>query len=73
MVSVRINKKKNNDIMTPFRVITFFAGLLFLILGVRFLAVGDAPGALLNGVAGMLFLLASYFSFRNKKLMKKGD
>ncbi len=70
MVSPK-NKKKNTETKTrdmhkTFRLLTFFAGILFLIVGMNSLARGDSPGALLNGFAGLLFLFASYTFFRNK-------
>lgn len=77
MVSTK-NKKKNTQIMPrdpykSFRLLTFFAGILFLIVGTRSLSFGDSAGALLNGLAGLLFLAASYIFFKKKKDLKDGD
>ena len=70
MVSTK--SKKNTQIIRrdpykTFRVLTLFIGILFFIVGMRFLSFGDSAGALLNGIAGLLFLVASYSFFRKKK------
>lgn len=74
MVSTK-NKKKNAEITSgdpykTFRILTFFIGILFLLLGMRFLSSQDPAGALLNGIAGLLFLMASYVFFKKKKDLK---
>ncbi len=77
MVSTK-NKKKNAEITTSdhyktFRILTFFIGILFLLLGMRFLSSHDPAGALLNGIAGLLFLMASYVFFKKKKDFKSSS
>jgi len=77
MVSTK-NKKKNTQVMhrdpyKSFRLLTFFAGILFLIVGMRSLSFRDSAGALLNGLAGLLFLASSYIFFKEKKDLKNGD
>lgn len=77
MVSTK-NKKKNIEIKPRdpyknFRILTFFIGILFFLVGMRSLSFGDSAGALLNGIAGLLFLMASYTFFRKKKDLKKVD
>lgn len=67
-----LKSTKNTQIMRrdpykTFRVLTLFIGILFLIVGMGFLSFGDSAGALLNGIAGLLFLVASYSFFRKKK------
>ncbi len=75
MVSTK-NKKntkiKARDPYKSFRLLTFFAGILFLIVGMRSLSFSDSTGALLNGLAGLLQLSASYIFFRKNKDVKIG-
>ena len=72
MVSTKSKKKsmeiKARDPYKTFRVFALFIGILFLIVGMRSLSFGDSAGALLNGIAGLLFLVASYSFFRKKKV-----
>ena len=75
MVSTQNKRKsaetKTKDMYKTIRLLTFFVGILFLIVGLNSLARGDPPGALLNGFAGLLFFLASYTFFRNKDKKNK--
>ncbi|KYC44950.1 MAG: hypothetical protein APG12_01229 [Candidatus Methanofastidiosum methylothiophilum] len=78
MVSTKTKKKtietKPRDPYKNFRVLTFFAGLLFFVVGMRSLTLGDSAGALLNGLAGVFFLMASYIFFKKKGQIKnKGN
>lgn len=71
MVSTK-TKKKGKEIKpkTPYKNFTFFAlflGIMFLIVGMWFLGSGDSAGALLNGIAGLCFLMASYVFYKKAK------
>lgn len=70
MVSIKSKKNpqiKPRDPYKTFSVLTFFTGVLFLCVGTRSLLSGDSAGSLLNGIAGLLFLMASYIFFKKKK------
>jgi len=41
------------------------------LIGAKALFSNDAPGAILNSMAGLLFLMASYTYFRKKKELEK--
>ncbi|HNR44991.1 MAG TPA: hypothetical protein PLI06_00410 [Methanofastidiosum sp.] len=70
MVSIKSKKNiqiKPRDPYKTFRILTFFIGVLFLLVGIRSLSFGDSAGALLNGIAGLFFFMASYVFFKKKK------
>lgn len=70
MVSTKSKKNTQIEPRDPyktFRVLTLFTGVLFLLVGTRSLSFGDSAGALLNGIAGLFFLMASYIFFKKKK------
>ncbi|HOT84487.1 MAG TPA: hypothetical protein PLU96_02205 [Methanofastidiosum sp.] len=75
MVLTKDKKKSTNiapkDQYKHIRLFTFLAGVLFLLIGVKALFSNDAPGAILNSMAGLLFLMASYTYFRKKKELEK--
>lgn len=70
------DKKKNANNMSKDRykhigLFTFLVGIMFLLISLRALFRNNPAGAILNSVAGLLFLMASYTYFRKKIELEK--